>query len=190
MKTEGRSVFCSQIASMIASTFNIRSVRSEEWQALQAIALYTFRITYEHKNPKDDFEAYIEEAFNDVQIQKELTEKNSFFYFLEEGEKIIGYLKLNIESAETEEIEGDTLEIERIYVLPEAQGKGYGKVLIQKAVSVAQIHQKNIVWLGVWDQNPEAIAFYERMGFRIFGTHIFRVGWEDQTDYLMKKIIE
>lgn len=175
---------------MIASTFNIRSVRSEEWQALQAIALYTFRITYEHKNPKDDFEAYIEEAFNDVQIQKELTEKNSFFYFLEEGEKIIGYLKLNIESAETEEIEGDTLEIERIYVLPEAQGKGYGKVLIQKAVSVAQIHQKNIVWLGVWDQNPEAIAFYERMGFRIFGTHIFRVGWEDQTDYLMKKIIE
>ena len=45
------------------------------------------------------------------------------------------------------------------------------------------------VWLGVWEQNPRAIRFYEKNGFVPFDTHVFILGEDKQTDILMKKIL-
>lgn len=42
-------------------------------------------------------------------------------------------------------------------------------------------------WLGVWERNFPAIAFYERMGFVRAGEHVFMLGDDAQTDYIMYK---
>ena len=79
----------------------------------------------------------------------------------------------------------DNLEIERIYLKKKFQGKGLGKKMIEFAKEKAIQKKKNRIWLGVWEKNPKAIGFYEKVGFEKIGTHIFKVGNDEQIDYVM-----
>ena len=81
------------------------------------------------------------------------------------------------------------MEIERIYATRAFQGRGIGKRLMATALEAAQEAGVNWVWLGVWEHNQKAIAFYERQGFEPFGRHSFRLGDDEQTDVMMKKKI-
>ncbi len=104
-----------------------------------------------------------------------------------DGEEPIAYLKLNLPGAQTETAYGDGLEIERIYVHPARKGQGFGRRLIGYAVQVAREHGLPYVWLGVWEQNPAAIAFYTAMGFERCGEHTFTIGKDVQRDWILRK---
>lgn len=101
----------------------------------------------------------------------------------------MGYLKLNTAHAQTEPQAADALEIERIYVLSSYHGGGVGQALYHHAMSVAEDRKASYVWLGVWEHNHRALRFYEKNGFIAFGTHIFQLGNDQQTDILMKKSV-
>lgn len=109
-----------------------------------------------------------------------------FFIAWDEG-SAIGYLKVNTAQAQTDMHEEDSLEIERIYVLNAYHGKKVGQLLYDKAVEIAVQLGKTSVWLGVWEENPRAIRFYEKNGFVAFGTHLFKLGDDEQTDIIMRK---
>jgi ribosomal protein S18 acetylase RimI-like enzyme len=47
--------------------------------------------------------------------------------------------------------------------------------------------KKDNIWLGVWEHNHQAIKFYTTWGFEKFGDHLFLLGDDPQTDWLMKK---
>ena len=96
------------------------------------------------------------------------------------------HLKINFGQSQTEIKDEDTLEIERIYVLEEFHGKKIGQILYEKAIELAKKNKVNYVWLGVWEQNPRAIRFYEKNGFMQFDKHIFKLGNDEQTDIMMK----
>ena len=93
---------------------------------------------------------------------------NAQFYFAETEGRVIGYLKINTGSSQTEKLEGQCLEIERIYVLKEYHGKQVGQLLYNKAIQVAEELQADFVWLGVWEENHRAIHFYRKNGFLEF----------------------
>ena len=114
---------------------------------------------------------------------------NSTFFFAYAGKEIAGYLKLNTKGAQTEQGLKNALEIERIYAARSFHGKGVGKALMQKSITIAGDINADWLWLGVWDQNKHAIEFYERQGFKIFGHHNFLMGAELQHDILMKLAI-
>jgi ribosomal protein S18 acetylase RimI-like enzyme len=101
-------------------------------------------------------------------------------------EKVIGYLKLNKGGSQTEVKDNDALEIERIYVLKEFQGKKVGQFLFDKAIKIAKEHHIAYVWLGVWEENKRALQFYTQNGFVEFDQHVFVLGDEAQTDIMMK----
>ena len=111
----------------------------------------------------------------------------STFLFLYSDEKLAGYLKLNEGGAQTDLGDPAGLEVERIYVLRDFQGLGMGRALIEKALELARRKKKGFVWLGVWEKNENAIAFYKKMGFRKTGTHPFVMGTERQTDHIMRR---
>ena len=96
------------------------------------------------------------------------------------------YMKINSDKAQTEPGHPSTLEVQRIYVLQEYKGKHIGKKLIQKAIETGKTYDLHYIWLGVWENNRNAIKFYEKQGFIKFDTHIFDLGEEAQTDNLMK----
>jgi diamine N-acetyltransferase len=81
------------------------------------------------------------------------------------------------------------VEIERIYVQNAYQGLKIGKALFDKAVSVAKERKASYLWLGVWEENHKAIAFYEKNGFLAFDKHIFMLGNDPQTDIMMKLML-
>ena len=122
--------------------------------------------------------------------------KGAIYYFVE-SEKIIGYFKIILDKSSLEtqspviypsdfdykKLKG--IEIERIYVLKEMKGQGIGRFMIEKTIEIAKTNGFDYVWLGVWADNPAAIAFYQKMGFTVFGEHIFMMGNDAQKDLLM-----
>jgi diamine N-acetyltransferase len=174
---------------MNRSLFTIIPASKNHLALLKEISVRTFSETYQHLNTPENFILYIDTHFNTDTLAAELDDENSFTYLLYSGGQLCGYLKLNINEAQTEHMPEDALEIERIYVLKDHHGSGAGKALLKAAFDKALELHKKFVWLGVWNQNPKAIAFYERNGFEKFGTHIFTLGNDEQEDYLYKYIL-
>lgn len=131
-------------------------------------------------------EQYLTTSFATSKVQQELSNPDSLFFFAEEENKVIGYLKLNFVSAQTERQNPNAMEIERIYVLKEFHGSGVGQALYQKAIEVAKERRVLYVWLGVWEKNKRALRFYIKNGFVAIDTHTFVLGSDAQTDILMK----
>lgn len=129
---------------------------------------------------------YLESKFSNEKLKAELEDKSSEFYFAEIENDVIGYLKINFGHSQTEIKNENALEIERIYVLKEFHGKKVGQVLYEKAIEIAKQKVVDYVWLGVWEENPRAIRFYEKNGFVEFDKHIFMLGDDKQTDIMMK----
>ena len=157
---------------------------------LAKISRKTFAETFAAQNSQENLDQYLSNNLTVQSLSEEIENVDSEFYLAFADEKIAGYLKLNVNAAQTELKEDDGLEIERIYVLAEFLGAGIGKILFEKSLETAKNYNKNYVWLGVWENNPHAIKFYEKNGFKIFGEHQFLFGNENQKDLLMKLIIK
>ncbi|MBA9088506.1 ribosomal protein S18 acetylase RimI-like enzyme [Fontibacillus solani] len=83
----------------------------------------------------------------------------------------------------------ESLEIERIYIKSKFQKHGLGKYLLKKALEIAMEREKKKIWLGVWENNENAIAFYMKMGFVQTKSHSFYMGDEEQIDFIMTKTL-
>jgi len=164
----------------------IRKVNLKDIEKLKEIGKLTFAETFSSDNSEENMTEYLENGFSTDKLKKELTDKNAEFYFAELNEKIIGYLKVNVGESQTEMKIKNALEIERIYVLKEFHGKKVGQILYDKAIELAKMKNLENVWLGVWEENPRAIRFYEKNGFVAFDKHIFKLGNDEQTDIMMK----
>ena len=164
----------------------IKKVTIVDIENLQNIGRQTFNETFAEANTEEDMQRYLTENFSATKLKVELINHDSKFYFASISKKVVGYLKINFGQAQTELKVNNALEIERIYVLKEFHGKQVGQVLYNKAMQVAKRHNVDILWLGVWEENPRAISFYKKNGFVEFDKHIFRLGNDEQTDIMMK----
>ena len=157
-----------------------------EADTLLRLAESTFRAGFEHLNEPVHFEAYMSRAFNIDKMREELSTGGTAFYFALLEEKIAGYIKLNHGEAQSDIKSEPGIELERIYVIPELQGKKIGQYLLDQALRLAKEQGFPYLWLGVWEKNEAARRFYERNGFRRFSSHTFMLGNDAQTDLLMK----
>lgn len=164
----------------------IRQAHIPDIEKLKEIGKRTFFETFASENSEENMTKYLENEFSTEKLTAELTDQNAEFYFAELDEKTIGYLKVNVGESQTEIKDKNTLEIERIYVLKEFHGKKVGQKLYDKAIELAKVKNIETVWLGVWEENPRAIRFYEKNGFVAFDKHIFKLGNDEQTDIMMK----
>jgi ribosomal protein S18 acetylase RimI-like enzyme len=164
----------------------IYKVSLQDVEALQAIGRVTFSQTFSEHNNAEDMEAYLKTSYAIEKLTAEINNPESEFYFAKENENIIGYLKINTGKAQTEIKNLDAFEIERIYVDQAYLGKKIGQILFQKALQLAKQKKAAYVWLGVWEENNRAIAFYKKNGFVPFDKHIFKLGNDEQTDIMMK----
>jgi len=168
---------------------NIKKCTIEDLCILQEISYETFNETFKQQNSPENMKAYLERAFNLKQLEKELSNTSSEFFFVYFNDEVTGYLKVNINDAQSEEMSDESLEIERIYIKNKFQKHGLGKYLLNKAMEIAMKYHKKKVWLGVWEKNENAIAFYKKMGFVRTGSHSFYMGDEEQMDFIMTKTL-
>lgn len=158
----------------------------EDFEALLAFAKENFRLTYEHLNDPEDFKIYMSKSFDPEAFRKEINNPNSHFILLKKDNQILGYFKLNIGEAQTESKPDQYAELERVYIDAQNKGLGHGKQMLQYAFEYAREQGKTKLWLGVWELNENAQKFYTKMGFEITGKHVFLLGKDEQTDYIME----
>ncbi|MGN7513529.1 MAG: GNAT family N-acetyltransferase [Allomuricauda sp.] len=165
---------------------SVRECVRSDLETLVVMSKNTFSEAFEKDNDPEDFQAYIKEAFHPDKLAAELANRNSLFYFVFDDDEIVGYFKLNIGAAQTDVHDPEALEIERIYVLGDHQGKKIGSWMLQQITAMAKTFGKGYIWLGVWEHNPDAIRFYQKHGFVKFGEHPYYIGSDKQTDWLLR----
>jgi diamine N-acetyltransferase len=175
---------------MGAANIRFRPCESGDLDTLRTIAYRTYDEAFRHMNTPADMDAYMESAFTRARLDEELRNPLSAFFFLYSDGALAGYMKLNEGEAQSDLRGPAGMEIERIYVLRDFQGLGLGRAMVEKALEIALKKKKTFLWLGVWQKNENAIAFYERMGFRKAGTHPFVMGTDRQTDWIMRREVE
>ncbi len=153
---------------------------------LHKISTETFYESFAAMNRESDIQKYMDTHLSEAKLLSEINHPHSEFYFVRLHDELVGYLKINYKDAQTELKDQNGLEIERIYIRKEFHGHRLGKFLFDKALQRARGLRTDFLWLGVWEKNNKAIAFYARMGMEAFGTHPFQLGDDGQTDILMR----
>lgn len=171
--------------------FEIKKMTTSDVVLLQAISIETYRETFDEYNSEDLMRIYLDEAYNINKLTEELQNEQSEFYWAMFDNEIVGYLKLNVDQAQSEKMGNHYLEIERIYIRSAFKAKGIGSTLMALAIQRAKEQRKVAIWLGVWENNHAALCFYKKQGFSHHSEHIFYMGDDAQTDYIfVKKINE
>ena len=171
------------------NSFEIKKIGLDQLVPLQEIGRKTFYDTFFESDSEESMKTYLATSFSTQKLTAELENPNSEFYFATQNEVVIGYLKINFGPAQTELQDGNSLEIERIYVRQDYHGKKVGQLLFEKAIAIAKDNSCSYVWLGVWEENHRALQFYIKNGFVAFDKHIFVLGEEEQTDIMMKLVL-
>lgn len=165
-------------------------VQINQAEILLQIARSTFISTYQHLNDPDQFKAYLAENLILNSIENSLSQSQSHYYFGRIRDKIVSYFHVLEFPVQTDINTRHSLEIARFYVIDEYKGKGIGRHMMNYIKALALILGKKEIWLGVWERNPKAIAFYMKMGYKITGSHSFMIGNDNQTDYIMTYMVE
>ena len=172
---------------ILSSPFSIRVGTLNDAPVLAALGAKTFYDTFSAHNTVEDMNLYLQKNFTLEHVEKEINDPASIFLLARDGDSVVGYAKLRSSEQPNELGDVPGLEIERIYSAKEYLGKKVGKALMLGCLAIAAKEGFKTVWLGVWEHNPKAIAFYEKWGFEKFGAHSFMLGTDAQTDLLMKK---
>lgn len=173
-------------ASMSTPNLTIQRATEADLEGLQSISILTFRQAFQQFNTAEDMQLYLENCLSMEQLNKEMATDASSFFLAKIDNETNGYLKLNCGISDQNDYAGQGLEIERIYVVEEYHGTRIGQELYAYAVERAIEIRATHLWLGVWEHNPRAIRFYEKLGFEPFGTQQFILGKDIQTDILMR----
>lgn len=151
----------------------------------------TFQQTFEGTCSDEDLAGFIEESYNENQILLELNDENDLYFIASVDTNPVGYLKMKEDESEVPAIkEHKSLEIKRLYVLKEYHSRKVGAALMEFALDYGSKNNFEIIWLGVWEYNERAKAFYKKFGFKETGYgHAFPIGNTPQTDIWLMRFI-
>ena len=167
----------------------IRRGTVEDAGLLSDLAARTFSETFAADNTPEDLAEYVATSFNLARITSELEDPASIFLIAEVDGNAAGYARLH--DGEPEKcIEGpNPVELVRLYVLREWLGRGVGEQLMRACLDAARQARHETIWLGVWERNVRAQAFYRKWNFRSVGEHLFPLGSDLQRDIVMERAL-
>ena len=163
----------------------IRRANLDDAAALAEIAERTFRDTFAKDNTPEDLEAYVASAYGETLQRRELEDPGSLALL---GQSDDGTLIAYTQMRRVRSPHGE-VEIARFYVDRTYHGQGLAQQLMNAAVDAARELGGTTLWLGVWERNWRAIAFYAKCGFQDVGSKPFLVGSDLQTDRVMARVI-
>ncbi len=168
-------------------TFRLADPADTPW--LASFGARAFEAAFGRDNTPDNMRSYLADQFSVETITAELQDPQTKYLIAWEWEDRIGYAKLQRGSTPPS-VEGpESIELARLYVDPDRLSRGVGSRLMQGCIELARQLGCKTLWLGVWERNLRAIAFYERWGFRKIGKQSCVVGDDVQTDHVMVRLL-
>lgn len=162
----------------------IRRASSVDAPRLAAFGSAAFRDAFAAQNTPEDMNAYLSSAFNDARQLAEIEDPATITLLAEDGAALVGYAQLRRTEPPRGVPDRGAIELVRFYVDRTLHGRGFAHTLMQAVLNAASAHARTM-WLGVWERNPRAIAFYTKCGFVDVGDHVFVLGSDRQTDRIM-----
>ena len=165
---------------------SVRTATAADAAPLAAFAERIFKETFEKDNTPEDMETYLRSSFSPELQAREIADPNFIVLVADApGGDLAAYAELVRNPVPPEVGDAAALELARFYVAKEWHGSGLATRLMQDVVEHARAHGARTLWLGVWEHNGRAIAFYRKHGYREVGSHPFMLGNDRQTDLLM-----
>jgi ribosomal protein S18 acetylase RimI-like enzyme len=183
----------------IASRIRVRRADAADAVGLSEFAERIFRETFEANNDPGDMAAYLAEAFGADRQRAEIAEPEAIVLLAEDitgstgsnsDAPLAGYSHLTSGGAPDSVPGPDPLELKRFYIDRAWQGTGLAQMLMRATLDAAIAAGGRTLWLGVWEHNPRAIAFYRKFAFVEAGTHEFMLGRDRQTDLIMMRPLD
>lgn len=167
------------------TSLSIRRAGISDLKMICALGITTFYEAYFEQDDARDLANYVLESFSLKQIESELEDENSAFFVAEADGVTVGYAKLR-ENSEVECLKDvEAIELQRIYILEKAKGRGVGEALMKRCFEEARAKNYTKIWLGVWERNFAAQRFYEKFGFAKIGEHQFPYGASVGTNFVL-----
>ena len=165
----------------------IRVATAEDAERLSELAARTFRETFAADNTADDLAAYLAATFTPERQRSELEDSRQRVFLLETDGVAAGYAHLTRSTPDAAVTGESPIELARFYVDSAWHGRGLAQQLMRAVVDEAVRIGARTLWLGVWERNARAIAFYRKHGFVDVGSHPFVLGRDVQTDRIMQR---
>jgi diamine N-acetyltransferase len=170
----------------------IRIRRAEEHDAMElsVLAERTFRTAFTESNTAANMELHCATTYGHALQLVEIRESSRETWVAEADTGLVAYVQLRFD-ATSPKISGERpVEILRFYVDASHHGSGLAHQLMAHVVARAQNAGSTVLWLGVWEQNPKALAFYKKWAFDVVAEHIFTVGNDPQRDLIMRREVQ
>lgn len=153
--------------------------------SLSRLAETTFRETFGARNTAQDMAVHCRTHYSEGIQAGEIDNPDMVTLLAEDDKQLIGFAQLRWGSAPAFVTGNAPGEIQRIYVASPWHGKGIAQELFAACLDELKARGSEVVWLGVWERNPRAIAFYKKLGFIERGAHVFALGHDPQRDIIM-----
>ncbi|PYF74057.1 GNAT family N-acetyltransferase [Pedobacter nutrimenti] len=137
-----------------------------EVNELQYICRQAYAQNFGHHWNENGLELYLEAEFGTEVLSANLKNDVFEYYFIQVNGTSIGFIQLNHRINLPGEEAVRATELKKIYILPQHKGGGTGSHMIQQVIGMARSKKNTVLFLYVIDQNFNAIAFYEKVGFR------------------------
>jgi GNAT superfamily N-acetyltransferase len=176
--------------SVNTNAIQIRHAHAGDAEMLARFAEQTFRTTFAADNTAADMDSYCASAFSLAHQTRELSDP-AVVTLVAEDERggYVAYAQVKDGGVPPPVQDDATLELVRFYVDGAHHGRGVATALMQRVYDVARERGATRLWLGVWERNARAIAFYRKMGFVDVGAHDFLLGADRQTDRIMARAV-
>ncbi|RMG71679.1 MAG: GNAT family N-acetyltransferase [Bacteroidetes bacterium] len=171
--------------SRTAADIQVRAPRPAELPTLVAVGRESFLATFGEHYETPEFDRYVAETYSLKAFQTLHADPTRSLYLAEVEGEITGYAALKRGAVPPQLAPARLMGLDRLYVLPPWHGRGVGAALMDHCVETARAEGWQGMWLGVWQHNDRAMAFYRKYGFAIKGTHPFQLGDLVEDDYVM-----
>ena len=165
----------------------IRKAHRFDATQLAAVAEETFRDTFAAVNTPEDMALHCRTSFSESIQAEEIANPDMLTLLCEDGAMLVGFAQLRWGNAPDCVLADAPGEIHRLYVVRDCHGKGVAHDLMNACMHEMTIHRSDVIWLGVWEHNRRAIAFYGKFGFLEVGAHVFPLGNDPQRDIVMAR---
>ncbi len=163
----------------------IRKANRSDARILAQLAESTFRDTFGATNSAENMDQHCQSAYAEAIQADEIADPRMVTLLSEHDKALIGFAQLRWGPSPNCVAGRLPGEIHRLYVASDWHGKGVAHDLMHACISEIEQRGSDVIWLGVWEQNPKAISFYKKFGFAEVGDHVFPVGKEPQRDIIM-----
>ncbi len=171
-------------SAMSANATTIRRCTVADAAALSALARRTFQDTFTGTCTEADMRRFLDDNYSVKRLTQELSNPYDYTFFAMDGDEPAGYLRF-LESPVPfpHDAARKALELNRLYINLAWKGRGVAAELMDFYLDYARTQGYGLLWLGVWEHNGRAQAFYRKYAFAPTPyTHPFPIGETPQTD--------